>query len=679
MVVLTGYDSHDLVILCAERAPPQSMTRTAMLVMLHPSPRLGSVLGRCALMWSLFLLLGGNARSNPTGFVLPWVEDEAQEIRSAANRGVELLQSSAAFWTREIPCFSCHHQGIGGLTIRLAAEAGLDVDLEAAARETEAVYDSEVDRFEPLLVGDGVGVFGRSTILLALGTNGRPRDSLTDAVAGFLAARQTASGAWYSNEHRPPFEDSHVTATALTVRALALYGPEGREQEIRGRIDRARDWLRATRPKDNEEMTMRMLGLAWCGDQGDALKADTTELLSKQRADGGWAQLPTMASDAYATGQALVVLHQAGALSPTHAAYKKGVRFLLDCQLPDGSWRVRTRRRIKGMPQIKTGFPHGRHQFVSYLATCWATMGLGLAGLEPQPTHAFFGPPPLRGAEDPVAIKHGFSPLHRAAAFGSFDELERLLAQGLDVDRKGPRGMTALMLAAHDKRKVDLLLCYGGDPRVETEWCFSPLLSASLTQGAGAVVRELLKYQPNVNSYAVNGASALMGAATLGDVDTLEALAGAGAVFPPGQLTLALNYAATCNDVAVGRALLGLGANINAGIGRHPACLISATISGYEPFVQFAIEAGADLEVRDKTGMSALAWAAKIDPGHGRLVRRLLAAGANPLAENEDGQTPMQLAKRYRNKAALRQLGWASEVPTPAAGDEADSLKQQDE
>ena len=36
------------------------------------------------------------------------------------------------------------------------------------------------------------------------------------------------------------------------------------------------------------------------------------ELLAGQRADGGWAQTSELASDAYATGETLYVLHELG-------------------------------------------------------------------------------------------------------------------------------------------------------------------------------------------------------------------------------------------------------------------------------------------------------------------------------------------------------------------------------
>jgi hypothetical protein len=52
----------------------------------------------------------------------------------------------------------------------------------------------------------------------------------------------------------------------------------------------------------------------WYGAKAGAedLRTLAGALLSEQRPDGGWAQLPALSSDAYATGQALVALHSAG-------------------------------------------------------------------------------------------------------------------------------------------------------------------------------------------------------------------------------------------------------------------------------------------------------------------------------------------------------------------------------
>ena len=45
------------------------------------------------------------------------------------------------------------------------------------------------------------------------------------------------------------------------------------------------------------------------------MTAAASALLKEQRSDGGWAQLPTLESDAYATGQALYALVESGAMT----------------------------------------------------------------------------------------------------------------------------------------------------------------------------------------------------------------------------------------------------------------------------------------------------------------------------------------------------------------------------
>ena len=58
------------------------------------------------------------------------------------------------------------------------------------------------------------------------------------------------------------------------------------------------------------------------------MKKAVDDLIRSQRADGGWAQLPGLESDAYATGQALYALRIGGGMSPTHETYQEGRRKL---------------------------------------------------------------------------------------------------------------------------------------------------------------------------------------------------------------------------------------------------------------------------------------------------------------------------------------------------------------
>ena len=73
-------------------------------------------------------------------------------------------------------------------------------------------------------------------------------------------------------------------------------------------------------------------------------------------------------------GQSLVALHEAG-VAPTEPAYQRGVQFLIDTQLEDGSWLVSSRA-LPFQPYFESGFPHGEDQWISAAATNWAAMAL---------------------------------------------------------------------------------------------------------------------------------------------------------------------------------------------------------------------------------------------------------------------------------------------------------------
>ena len=105
---------------------------------------------------------------------------------------------------------------------------------------------------------------------------------------------------------------------------------------------------------------------------------DARALIADQRPDGGWAQLPTLESDAYATGQALVALHDAGGVPTTDPAYQRGVAFLLRTQHADGTWHVASRA-LAIQPLFDIGFPHGGDSWISAAGTNWATTALALA------------------------------------------------------------------------------------------------------------------------------------------------------------------------------------------------------------------------------------------------------------------------------------------------------------
>jgi hypothetical protein len=159
------------------------------------------------------------------------------------------------------------------------------------------------------------------------------------------------------------------------MRVLQLYAPPARKAEFDARIGRARDWLAAAHAKTTDDLALRMVGLHWA--DAPAVAAGR-ELLAQQREDGGWAPNRSLASDAYATGEALWALREAGVLKPADAAYRRGVEFLLATQGHDGAWYVRSRA-PKFQPYFQSGFPFEHDQWVSAAGTAWAVMALAPA------------------------------------------------------------------------------------------------------------------------------------------------------------------------------------------------------------------------------------------------------------------------------------------------------------
>ncbi len=184
------------------------------------------------------------------------------------------------------------------------------------------------------------------------------------------------SKTWTSN--RPPTEASQFTTNYLAVRALKKWGTESQKERIARRIEVVRNWVHKTSAKDTEDRVFRLYALQIVGEPELKRQPAIEALLQSQRRDGGWGQLDALDSDAYATGSALVALHQAGGLATCDPAYQRGIAFLLKSQQQDGSWHVRSRSK-PFQPYYETGFPHGKDQFISSAASSWATTALVLS------------------------------------------------------------------------------------------------------------------------------------------------------------------------------------------------------------------------------------------------------------------------------------------------------------
>jgi N-acyl-D-amino-acid deacylase len=160
---------------------------------------------------------------------------------------------------------------------------------------------------------------------------------------------------------------------------MQRYATTSQRADVESAVANAKAWLESAPAKSQEDKAARLWGLHMLSCQKEQFRAARDVILNAQRADGGWAQLDEMNSDAYATGQTLYVL-QATGLDPAEAAYQRGVRFLLDTQRVDGSWLVVSRSRpIQPYHAFDDEDPLGKNQFISVPATSWAVAALAAA------------------------------------------------------------------------------------------------------------------------------------------------------------------------------------------------------------------------------------------------------------------------------------------------------------
>ena len=301
----------------------------------------------------------------------------AASPRAAIERTLPLIQQNDVAFLKKAGCVSCHNNTLTAATVAAARAGGFRVD-ETIARQQVRTIGAYIDTWRERAL-QGVGIPGDadtiSYILLGLAAEKYPADAATDAMAFVLKRQQTADGRWRILASRPPIESNDIEVTALSMRALQVYAPAAGRAEYEQAVARAAAWLRDATPHSTEEQAFRLLGLSWSGAEKTTIDAAATALVAGQHSDGGWAQIATLTSDAYATGEALVALAGSGAMAVTSPIYKRGVEFLLKTQYADGSWFVRSRA-LPLQPHFESGFPYGRDQFISAAATNWATQAL---------------------------------------------------------------------------------------------------------------------------------------------------------------------------------------------------------------------------------------------------------------------------------------------------------------
>lgn len=301
------------------------------------------------------------------------------ETRSAIQKSIPLLEAGTkGSIKKRARCFTCHNQAFPVIALTTARDRGFAIDEANLKRQVKFTADFLKKNKSRYLEGRGQGgqVDTATWALRTLEHGGWKADATTDAVMEYLLKYQRTQAYWKAPSNRPPTEKSPFAATRGGIRALQHYAKPELSKRIKKRMATVRDWLFQNVPEDTEDRMSRLRALHLLGETKEAGR-EVKVLLSEQREDGGWAQLPKMKSDAYATGTVLAALHQAGGMSVTNEVYQRGVGFLLKDQREDGSWFVESRSK-PFQTYYESGYPHGTNQFISISAGSWATTALAL-------------------------------------------------------------------------------------------------------------------------------------------------------------------------------------------------------------------------------------------------------------------------------------------------------------
>ena len=342
---------------------------------------------------------------------------KSEKLQIAIDRAYALIEKGVSNYPSHRQCFSCHHQALSllsrSLNNRLSPSDSRDDFCQDPLTKSILNFTEASFAGKRTQMKEGRGVGGKAlTVAYGLWTMdlaGAKRNETIDAMVEYLLKTQSNDGAWDFQSLRPPAASSRAMTTAIAVYGLRAYGPDYAEpNRLRESLMKARDFANQADETTSQEESNGYVWLDYMLDHelrmervksrygeknpSDPLSAsdDTIDLMGRvfkqmgriwsiQRDDGGWGQTPDMASDAYATGQTLLILSQVQYRDKKtihdRSEFLKGIQFLLRSQEADGSWHVTTRAKPVQV-FFDNGDPHGKDQFISVMATNWAVAAL---------------------------------------------------------------------------------------------------------------------------------------------------------------------------------------------------------------------------------------------------------------------------------------------------------------
>ena len=273
----------------------------------------------------------------------PSVAEWKMSPRQAAQLGLDWLGQAAPDWDHTHKCFGCHVQAqvLMGQAIGLKNSYVVDGEsfdlLERKIRGYQGRDGGKEDGswFEGSIPAT---TFATTAIIAANERRAATEDSNLLGAVNWLLPRQFPQG-WFWTDHegfpivQGPFQTTSNAAAALFDAHLRT-----KDEKYKRAAERAMGWIAATDTETTQDRMYKVVALARFGtpEQRRLIRPELEHLAAQQERDGGWKERSTMTgSNAFATGQVLYALKQAGA-SVHSPVFRRGARYLIETQMRDG-------------------------------------------------------------------------------------------------------------------------------------------------------------------------------------------------------------------------------------------------------------------------------------------------------------------------------------------------------
>jgi squalene-hopene/tetraprenyl-beta-curcumene cyclase len=299
------------------------------------------------------------------------------DIDATIDRGLAFLAKDAMAWKQEHKCASCHHAALVIWSMHEAKQRGYTVDEPVLDELTKWVARSGDGKFGLARPASAPKAFSPKAMWFALALGAVPQPDAEsrkgmELLLKTVKSEQTDDGSWSPwPKTRPPImgnSDESMTALAtLAVLPLAAAG----DDSARAVRDKGVHWLTETKTDDDaQSIAMRLVLWRRLGRPAEEWEPLVRRIRERQNADGGWSQTKDMASDAWATGQALYALAHAG-IKPDEPVIARAHAFLIRTQHDDGSWPMTSR-------PVEPGGGEGCKSLIPITGagSAWAVLGL---------------------------------------------------------------------------------------------------------------------------------------------------------------------------------------------------------------------------------------------------------------------------------------------------------------